>query len=485
MSYSPREAARRNGGAVSGDDGPARSSGSDGVGYREERSDSRASRYLRARLRALLLRVRESLAQSAEYSRPNMFLVGVVAVVGFPLYYVVWAVFFPQQYENLTLRMVGAALCVPLLLVDRWPRSFRPYLTAYWLFALFYALPFFFTFMLLKNDMSTVWAMSTMASLFLLVLVVYDWLLVVFMAVAGSTLAWLFFYLSGGQLKEGPAPYLTQLPIYIFTLVAGSVFNYKAELVKQEKLMAMAAVGSTVAHELRTPLLGIRSGIRGLKRYVPQLLQGYDLALSHGLPVERIRPAHYRELVPVLGRIEAETHYSNVVIDMLLLNSSRTNIDRTQFGLVAISECIDTALIRFPFKSRDERSLVRWARDGDFIFWGSDVLMVHVLFNLLKNALQFMAAAGKGHIEIWIEPAVRGHHLRFRDTGQGIDPGVLPRIFNRFYSSENAGGGTGIGLAFCRMVMESFDGSIDCYSRAGEFTEFVLYFPGVESNGSD
>lgn len=434
---------------------------------------------------ALSRRLRFSLAQSVEYSKPNMFLVGMVALIGFPLYYVVWAEIFPQPYENLPLRLLGALLCLPLLFVDRLPSFLRRYLTVYWLFTLLYSLPFFFTFMLLKNDVSVVWGMSTMAAFFLLVLVVYDWLVITLMAVAGSALAWLFFYLSGGQLSHGFAPYLTQLPIYLFTLVAGSVFNYKAELVKQEKLQAMAAVGSTIAHELRTPLLGIRSGISGLRRYVPQLLKGYELALAHGLPVERIRTAHYRELAPVLARIEAETHYSNVVIDMLLLNASNTRIDTTDFGLVSIAECVDAALDRYPFKSPAERDRIHWSADQDFIFWGSDVLMVHVLFNLLKNALQSMAAAGKGSITIRVEGGDNGHRLHFRDTGLGIDAQALPRIFDRFYTSMTAGGGTGIGLAFCRMAMKSFDGSISCYSRLGDFTEFVLHFPGADSDGSD
>lgn len=433
---------------------------------------------------ALLTRMLASLAQSAEYSRPNMVLVGAVGVVGHPLYYLIWAYVFPQPYESLAWRAAGAALCVPLLFVNHWPQRLRPLLVPYWLFALLFELPFFFTYMLLRNGMSLIWGMSTMAALFLLLLVIYDWVMISLMALAGSALAWFAYWLTVPHIEHAHL-YLQQVPIYLFTLVAGSIFNYKAELVKQEKLSAMAAVGSTIAHELRTPLLGIRSGIAGLKRYVPQLLEGYELALRHGLPVQRIRAAHYRELLPVLHRVEAETHYSNIIIDMLLLNSSRTAVDPAEFHRVSMVECVDTALARYPFKSPNERRKIHWRGDADFVFWGSDVLMVHVLFNLIKNALQFIAEAGKGDISIWVENGPQGHALHFYDTGRGIEPERVHRVFERFYTSMAAGGGAGIGLAFCKVVMKSFGGDIACRSRHGHFTEFVMDFPKVERDGND
>lgn len=431
---------------------------------------------------ALSARLLDSVEQSAEYSRPNMVLVGMVGVVGHPLYFLIWGYIFPQPYESFVWRSIAALVCLPLLFVNYWPRRLRPLLVPYWFFALLFELPFFFTYMLLRNDMSMIWGMSTMAALFLLLLVIYDWVMISLMAVAGSAFAWLAYWVSVPHMEHVHL-YLQQLPIYLFTLVAGSIFNYKAELVKQEKLNAMAAVGSTIAHELRTPLLGIRSGISGLKRYVPQLLEGYELAVKHGLPVRRIRAAHYRELVPVLHRVEAETHYSNIIIDMLLLNSSRTAVDPEEFHTVSMAECVDAALTRYPFKSSEERQKIHWEPKQDFTFWGSDVLMVHVLFNLIKNALQFIAEVGKGEITIWVERDPAGHRLHFHDSGRGIEPEKLSHIFDRFYTSMAAGGGAGIGLAFCEMVMRSFGGDITCRSRYGQFTEFVMFFPMVEQDG--
>lgn len=437
---------------------------------------------LGAQLQKLHARLQSAVIQSCEHAKPNMVWVGLMASVGFPVYYVIWTVVFPQPYENLPLRLLGAAVGVPLLLVNHLPRWFSPYLPLYWLLGIFYTLPFFFTFMLLKSDVSVIWSMSTVVAAVLLALLINDWLMLTLVAVAGGGLAWICFHVTGGHLQGGVTSYLVQLPIYFFMLVGGSLFNYKAEVIKQEKLEAMAATSNTIAHELRTPLLGIRSGIAGVNRYLPQLLQGYELAQTNGLPVQHIRAAHYRELQTVLQRVEAETEYSNLVIDMLLINARRTHIATDDFAWVSMSECITTALSRYPFKSDGERSCVHWSPAQSFVFHGSTILMVHVLFNLLKNALASMSAAGKGDITIWITPTHGGANLHFRDTGQGIDPEILTHIFDRFYSTTMTEHGAGIGLAFCKKVMRSFGGTIRCSSRLGEFAEFVLYFPGVKSD---
>jgi len=54
---------------------------------------------------------------------------------------------------------------------------------------------------------------------------------------------------------------------------------------------------------------------------------------------------------------------------------------------------------------------------------------------------------------------------------------MLPKIFDRFFSSTHHG--SGIGLAFCKLVMQAYGGNITCQSQQGEFTEFVLSFPVV------
>jgi signal transduction histidine kinase len=63
------------------------------------------------------------------------------------------------------------------------------------------------------------------------------------------------------------------------------------------------------------------------------------------------------------------------------------------------------------------------------------------------------------------------------DTGSGITPEVLPRIFEEFFSLKSTGRGTGMGLPFCRRVMTELGGEITCGSVLGEYTRVELRFP--------
>lgn len=428
------------------------------------------------------LRLRNGLADGVRYAEPNFPAIGAVGVIGFPLYYVVWTYWFPQTYESLPLRLLGSLLLIPIMLADHWPARWRAALPVYWLGVILYALPFFFTFMLLKNHMSTVWGMSTMAGLTLLILLMQDWLLVMILFAAGTLLAWAGYLLTGGSAAP-PHAYLEQLPIYLFLIVAGSIFNYKKELLNRERLDAMFAVSRNVAHELRTPLLGIRSGVGGLRRYLPRLLQGYALAREHGLAVEPIRQTHLVSLEDVLDRMQRETSYSNAMIDMLLVNAGRHSLDPAEFQPTSMAECVSEALQRYPFRTDRERAGVRRLQGPDFHFQGIQLLAVHVIFNLLRNALHAVAEKGEGEVTIWTERDGEAGQLHVRDTGSGIAPSVLPHIYERFYSSRGAEQGAGIGLSFCKMVTESFGGSIDCRTEHGRFTEFVLSFPGAARHG--
>jgi two-component system CAI-1 autoinducer sensor kinase/phosphatase CqsS len=445
-------------------------------------------RYLRLGLRRARVRMAATLSQSVDYSRANIVLFGLFGATLHPVYYLLWAELFPQPFESLGLRLFSAGLCIPMLFEPQLARYqwWRRILPIYWLTMATYQLPFFFMFMSFMNGFSIVWDMSTMAACLFLVLLITDWLLLLLIALIGAATAWLAFLLTGAPLAIDYSAFDRLAPIYLFALIGGSVFNYKSEVVAREKLAAITAAVGTIAHELRTPLLGIRSGARGVQRYFPAILEGYELARQHGLPVRGMRAAHYREMQSVLTRIVAETEYSSVILDMLLINSSRQQIDRTAFTVHRISDCIATALEHYPFQNADQRHRVRWERSIDFAFLGSDVFMVHVLFNLLKNALYFLDRVADGQIIIAAERLARGgNRLRFTDTGPGIAPEVLPRIFDRFYSGMPQSQGTGIGLAFARLVMHSFDGDITCRSELGRFTEFVMTFPKVESDDHD
>jgi signal transduction histidine kinase len=107
-----------------------------------------------------------------------------------------------------------------------------------------------------------------------------------------------------------------------------------------------------------------------------------------------------------------------------------------------------------------------------------------VLLNLLTNARQAMPRGGRIIIRIAHDPAAATVDLTVRDTGGGIPADVLPRIFDRYFSTKQGPdatgkGGTGVGLAMCREIIEAHQGKIRVESTVGVGTAFTLKLPAA------
>lgn len=249
--------------------------------------------------------------------------------------------------------------------------------------------------------------------------------------------------------------------------------------VTRYNLMNPVAVAATVAHEMRTPLASIRMHADALSQVLPELHKGYQLALAHGLvAAPAVGPDPQRVVHDVSRSITHQVHRSNTVIDMMLASSRLEQVDTEEFARHTMAACVKEAVDTYPFAS-GERKRVSVAVAGDFAFNGSDSLMVFVLFNLIKNSLYAIRSAGKGEISIRVAGDDEGSTLTFTDTGSGIPAAVLSRIFDTFFTTKKSGG-AGIGLAFCRQVIESFGGRLRCQSEEGRYTTFTMTFPVLE-----
>ncbi len=412
----------------------------------------------------------------SDYTSTNITAISIVGVTCFPLYYFIWHDFFPQPYENLTLRLIGSLLCLVLFFYTHWPIRLQQFFFAYWHITILYCLPFFFTFMLLKNDLNEAWSMSAFVAIFVMMMLVTSWKNLIALFSIGSLLGWSAFVVDQERFIF-PDGFLQYLVIAFFAVCVGSVFNYRSYMarIRFEKLETLVAASGNIAHELRTPLLSIKSNCAGLDAYMPALLETYQLAKEHGLKVPLVRKEHRIQLVNLPSRISKEVDYANTVIDMLLVSSDKGVIQTADFSQQSIRKCIQTTLERYPFNSEEDRQRITCVGEDDFIFKGSDILTVHILFNLLKNSLYAIAKAGKGEIRISISSSEPYNHLHFRDTGPGIGAEELAHVFKRFYSTSKYG--HGVGLSYCSMVMQSFQGSMECFSVEHEYTEFQLNFP--------
>lgn len=101
------------------------------------------------------------------------------------------------------------------------------------------------------------------------------------------------------------------------------------------------------------------------------------------------------------------------------------------------------------------------------------------LLNLVTNALDAMPAGGI--LTIAAANADGRVRIEVRDTGSGIDPAVLPRIFEPWVTTKSAGRGTGLGLSITRDLITSLGGTIGVSSSAGQGTMFTIELPAAES----
>ncbi|WP_177257382.1 sensor histidine kinase [Luteibacter sp. UNCMF366Tsu5.1] len=416
------------------------------------------------------------------YSQPKMVAIGVVGSFCLAVYYPVWAYLFPQPYENLPMRLLCSATFIPLALLPWWPRSLRAHLPTYWYFAMTVAMPFFVGYMTLRNA-TPAWLMTHLACVMLLMML-FDIASFLVVFTIGSMLAGLVFALSP-EAHLQTRTMLEYIPLLLFAMVGGATCTVSANMAEQSRIDALTAASNNIAHELRTPLGSLRIAARAVARFMPDLIRSHRLAEREGLPVPDMRAQNLHALERSIGVMEREVTYANTIIDMLLL--SARPIGEVPLTTLGARECVEQALRRFPYGSRAERDRITLSPTGDFTLLGEEALVVHVVFNLLRNALFHTDRAGKGEIQIFIEPDEIANRIRIYDTGPGIPPDVVPRIFNRFYSygSDSAGAGTvtglGIGLAFCHAAMEHMGGGIACRTNLGEFTEFTLSFPHPET----
>jgi signal transduction histidine kinase len=102
-----------------------------------------------------------------------------------------------------------------------------------------------------------------------------------------------------------------------------------------------------------------------------------------------------------------------------------------------------------------------------------------VFQNLLKNAFEAMPDGGA----ITICPSISDSYLRveIKDTGKGIPPENIVKVFEPLFTSKTGSGGTGIGLSVCRSIIEAHDGTIAVESEEGRGAKFTIQLPFLAS----
>jgi two-component system CheB/CheR fusion protein len=207
--------------------------------------------------------------------------------------------------------------------------------------------------------------------------------------------------------------------------------RHEQRLLDQAALTSLGEMAAVVAHEVRNPLAGIRSGMQLLQSLFPDVAEGRDL----------------------INEIIARVDSLNAVVGDLLTFARvralhRTRVDLATFVADIVSSLqLDPSMTNVEISVHIEEPTMCDADEGQ---------MRLVLMNLILNAAQAMNHSGR--IAVAARPDARGVELTVTDSGPGIPAEIRDRVFEPFFTTKHRG--TGLGLPTARRIVEAHGGEI-------------------------
>jgi signal transduction histidine kinase len=388
---------------------------------------------------------------------------GVTTMVGHPLFYLLWAYWLPQPYENLPLRVLMAAGGLGLLVIPGVTTSPPSRVAAVTFSAIFWiTLPWFFFWMFFANGGNRVWLASAGAML-LIYYHLTDWRLATLGAASGLAVAWTTFEAFGPPAPPMSLEHLaTSTAVLAFCWFMGLILGLSSSNLRREQLNYTLGTMGIMAHELRTPLATMQLIAEAVRNEAPQ----------HG--------GESGERLQQLGqRLAHLVHNMNHQIDMQITNARLMRLAANPERISA-ADLVRETLDDYPYRNSRERQAVAMRVHGDFQFLGSRQLFAQVVDNLTKNALRSLAAASSAPQpgDLRVEVGAHGQRGRivFTDNGIGMNAELRRRIFQPFFSTDH-GTGHGLGLAFCQRVVHAARGSIRVKSTPHQGAVFTIELP--------
>jgi two-component system sensor histidine kinase BaeS len=232
-------------------------------------------------------------------------------------------------------------------------------------------------------------------------------------------------------------------------------FNAMAEAVQRSEERQRRLVAD-VAHEMRTPLSNLRGYLEGLSDGVVEPTRELFASLHEETMLQR----RILDDLQVLALAEAgDLRYSRAPVDLADLVEVGATVHRAVAVEAGIALTVD---VPAPVWVRADPDRLR-----------------QVLGNLLTNALRYTDAGG--HVLVRVRELNGEAVLTVRDTGVGMTPADLARVFDRFWRADparqRATGGTGLGLTIAERIVRDHHGRIAVTSEPGDGTTFTVHLP--------
>jgi len=232
--------------------------------------------------------------------------------------------------------------------------------------------------------------------------------------------------------------------------------SLRMQLIEAQKMTALGELVSTTTHEFNNVLMTIINYAKlGMRRQDDESrMKAFEKILAAG---------------------ERAAKITNSVLGMARNRSS-------SFEATSLETLIEESLVLLEREfSKYRISIERQFEDVPQVRANGNQIQ-QVLLNLFINARQAMPKGGQVLLRLEHDSENEMVDIVVRDSGQGIPPEKLPRIFEPFFSTKSGPdatgkGGTGLGLASCREIIESHRGRIRVASTLGKGTEFTIKLP--------
>lgn len=217
---------------------------------------------------------------------------------------------------------------------------------------------------------------------------------------------------------------------------------------------------ANVSHELKTPLTSI---------------QGFAQAILDGTAQD---PEAVRQAAQVIYDEAGRMH--RLVLDLLdlaRLDAGTADLRREPLDLAAL---VRNVVQRLQPQAQEAQVALTAHGATTLTVYGDGDRLAQVVTNLLDNALKHTPAGGQVTVRVWEEGPWA--LVAVQDTGEGIPPEALPRIFERFYQLDQARrGGAGLGLSIAYEIVRAHGGTITVQSEPGKGSVFVVKLPRASS----
>jgi PAS domain S-box-containing protein len=244
------------------------------------------------------------------------------------------------------------------------------------------------------------------------------------------------------------------------------------QLTQAEKMAALGDLVAGIAHEVNTPLGALKSNNDLFVRYTNRLKA---LLSEPSVPADIQESEQLRSIfasIDELNAVSSDAAARIVSIVTSLRNFAR--LDQAEKDRVDIHQGIESTLTLVHHQLKNRIEVIKDFGDLPLVSCYPNQLN-QVFMNILVNASQAIEGSGEIHIKTRQEgdEAI----IEFTDTGRGMAPEMLARVFEPGFTTKRRGIGTGLGLSIVKQIIEDHDGRVEVESQVGKGTTFRIVLP--------